>query len=179
MADVRFLFRCEFRKRLAERREEEKRIVAETVRSPRLMKDDAARTPFERRDGLAFARGGNDADETCRALVIGNVRKFTKEACVVFVVWGIFVDASFERGVPGREDAGSAAECVHCESRIVGDDDPTGREPAVVLGFFSSIAVEAVGVFSRRGRRGEIWQAANLNAVRTRCAGEVAQLAGI
>src|SRR6476661_2855211 len=82
-------------------------------------------------------------------------------------------------GIARRVNSGSSAQRVHLKAGIVGQNNVTRGECAVVLSFFPGVGLEGKAILDRGGNGGEIRQGRDGDAQRSRGPGEIAKFAGV
>jgi len=185
MAVLGFLFRAQLRECLLDLRKIKQRIIAETICSARTVKNDSFGCPAKSRQRLAVPGGGQHADESSSSLSVCNALQLMQNARIVGVVIGVcvgfmrFLILQNRCRVAGRVHAGSAAQSVNLQARIVGDHDLARNAATVGLRFLPRISLEGKAILNHRGQGSEVRNAGNLHSVTQSGAGEVAQLAGI
>src|SRR5260221_8491717 len=114
MADAILVLGPALPERAAEGRIEEERVVAEAVRAPRLLRDEAFDRLLRVEQDLASAHDRDRARETRAALLPGHPAQLLEEQPVAVGVRGVL--AAEAAGV----EAGPAVERVDGEARVVG-----------------------------------------------------------
>src|SRR5437879_13516819 len=79
MAELRLLFRAQLGKGFSNLRKIKQRIVAEAIRAAWSIEDDALGCTAEDRKRFSIARGGDDANEACGAMIGGNAFQFGQQ----------------------------------------------------------------------------------------------------
>ncbi len=151
----------------AELRTVEERIVSEAGGAARLFEDDARhRAAKDATEMLAFDER-DYADETCGA--VGHAAQLFEQQAVVGLVGGVGA------GEAGGMNAGRAAERVHFQARIVGEEQ-AGCIRGVVTRFDDGVLIEGVAVFDAGRNPAEVGDGLNGDGAVVL---EFAQLSGI
>ena len=137
----------------------EERVVAESVRAARGIEKHAFGLAAKYIQGLTVAGGGDHAYKSGGAIFRGNLSEFANQARVVGLVVGVISDqVRLVGGITGRVDAGSAAQRIHFEAGVVGENDFSWGISAVVFGFLAGIGFEGETVLDGGGNGSEIRQ---------------------
>src|SRR5271166_5038654 len=164
MAVFSFLLGGEFGEGFFDLGKEEQRVIAETVGSPRGVKDDALSLAVKCRQRVSVAGDGDDADEAAGTVFVGDIMQLAQQTGVVGLivgVSGVFGDVMFVGGIARGADTWRAVQGVNLKARVVGDDQLAFAVMAVVFGLLASVCVESEAVFDDRGQAGEIGQGCN------------------
>ncbi len=121
MAVLRFLYRAEFRKGLADLREIKQGIVSESAVPSGCVQNDAFSGAAEGVNRLAVSGHGQHADESRGASSCGGAGEFAQHTRVVgFVIRVAVCRVRLAGRIAGGMNAGRSAERVNLQARVVG-----------------------------------------------------------
>ncbi len=161
MAVPVFFLGGQFRESLLCGTEVEHRIVAKSACPARRFQDLPVRAIRHDGEGASSFRQRNCTNEVCRALL----SPFTAQLSEKFL--DSFRIRRIRPRVPCRMHPGRAAESRHCQSRIIGEDQPF-LQPRVVQRLAGCIFRECRRAFFERGKRFGVRQQSQFNRDRWR-----------